>query len=339
MARNFFFISTGHHVAQVKDAIEYFGLSADSCVVFVVRFDVEPDAYDWVYELRDIAFVEEVSYWRPKELLYRFREPRRFSKNLRRRWNDESAVVYTSLYHLDIARLVFHAFEESRYVVLDEGTASFRVLHERASESSNSGLYLRVKQWIYGGVLARPDSVTYFSKYHLRGIGVSDDLILYRSPVKPLMEGRQVDKKVIILGSSIYCVPNKIIDIKSYTKIINSVMLEIEGVHGVEYWMHRKETVTEVRKFIGPDVTLIVNREPFEKAYAELSVLPSKIYSFLSPTLNSLSQHYESHPYFAVFVPAKESFIRDAEIFLNIAREFELNDRLSVIYCGVREDD
>jgi len=292
-----FLISAEHQTIQFFEAVRHFKLNKRD--ILLMLFKVGSNI-NWIdkYILFDLSSKTYVfDNWTIKDLLFNRGKPKEFINIIQNLSVIQAEfILFTSQYFTDATNLAYKILKPKKYYVLDEGTASFRVVFKR-QKSQLFNLKLLIKSFIYGHYLEYPPKVIFFSQYSLN-VKEFDSIEHYCFVCKENNKLAFIKNEAILLGSSL--VEVKAMRQKIYLDLLKIIRKDLGNVR-CYYYAHRNENSKKLSVISNLGFEVVVNQKPFEYIYSEFSECPELICSFSSPILDTLSKKYSHVPQFKMY--------------------------------------
>ena len=323
---NVFIVATSHNFIQVREAIKYYNLDKkDIILIYMHSRNDEPNLSVVPEGVKCLTF----SYWTTRELITSRHDYRVFASYLQSlKAQCEFFVLFSNFYKSDYVLIAASILKPSKFVLMDEGTASIGVVLKRRKNKSHI-LKCMVKSVLYLRRISIPRRIVYFSQY-LLSINELDTLEQY------FFEKEQnvisVDREyAIILGQPLS--EANVVNDSYYMKLISTIynVLIDDGFKRIDYYAHRRESLNKLKKIEALGCVVHENKEPFEQVFNKLDPCPSAIYAFYSPILDNLSKKYYSLPeLFMVEIPVND-LICNSAIITEVYKVLKNNQKLNVI--------
>lgn len=282
---NIFIVGALHQLMQVKEAIRYFELTANDSLCFF--FGNEASFLTSNVNL-PIPILKHPT-WRIADI-YKM-DIKSTLDNVKKSFASLPTIhrLFTSQYFSDYSLLACSILKPKEVFVMDEGTASFKVVQKRATEHSIAFNNL-IKSALYHTIIKYPKTVTYFTQYNLT-VPNCDSVIKYQMERMGISATKKSDY-AIILGTSMYAIG--MITSEAYYSSIESIAFELreKGFMIIEYYPHRKESKDMLLKIANLNVAVKDGSLPFEFVFDDFTNYPSTLISFASPILDNLSKKY-----------------------------------------------
>ena len=198
---NIFMIGTAHQYHQVEIAVRQFCLDKNDVYLLVEDLGFENAFQEG---LSDAGFGEVIFFksWRFEDLVLKPKLSKQFIATCRSlRFRFRRINLYTSHYDSDFCLLADSILKPKKFVLMDEGTASFETAIARRSNRGNN-LKLFIKSILYNVPISLPRKIIFFTKYNLK-ISFPDEVSLY---CEAKIDNPVVSKNkdvVVFLGASI----------------------------------------------------------------------------------------------------------------------------------------
>ena len=322
---NLFLTSALHQFQQVKSAIEYFHLNADDTQILYFSFDHQEIPSQLLPScINCVRFTN----WVFKDLLNATSSAYRYLGFLKKIRGSEELIIYTSQYFSDTTLLTISILKPKNVIILDEGTASFRIADYRAKHSFRLNPKLLLKSILYKTFLLYPKNVTYYTQYNFK-TKKNDNVIKYEFSKRELTIN--IEKGfIIVLGSSISEVG--VVSQQSYLKLLKQIRMRHKG-YRIDYYPHRKETSRSIYKVEALGYNIHNSNIPFESAYACLGTYPEIMYSFISPVFDNISKQYSMFPNLYIVEIPKNMYLdsNTLKTYEQIYSNYRMNKDLKVV--------
>jgi hypothetical protein len=297
-----FLIATEHHLFQVKAAEKHFSLSKENMILVAMNLGDLPNFIERVKNDTSFSEVHIFDTWIFKDLLLNRNKQQKFiqyCKTLKE--NKEEYVFLSSQYESDPDLLFLSIVEPKTYYLMDEGTASFRVVNNRDKEHSSfkTKLKFALKSILYFNTISYPRIVTFFTKYNLR-IKEGDQLEKYKTLKKNNPFETSIEKEAAFIGTSIADIG--MMKEEEYLFYLESIFNENINKEKFYYYPHRKETIEKLQKI--ENIGFIVESPgiPFETFFGQQIIFPELICSFFTTgVLDNISKSNTHFPSLKVY--------------------------------------
>lgn len=178
-------------------------------------------------------------------------------------------------------------------VIVDDGTATFRILKEREKELDQEVSFFFEKKYVIYNILLRIKkkpikSISFFSKYNFTP-HKSDNYILNKTTEEDLLI-KSIEDTVFIIGGPY--VSKNMIPKNKYIEILKKIVHTYPAKH-FYYIPHRQENKND-KSLVSKYMTIIEPNEPIELYFKKTDILPKWIIGFYSSALINLSTSYGS---------------------------------------------
>lgn len=321
--KNLFVISAIHHLIQVEAVVKEMHLSKkDVPIVFFTNKSSEEVSLKAlkVFGYENYRIFE---YWEFQEIFSSKKHSRyiQYLKSIKYCEN-----LFISQYSSDYSILAYKILAPKKVFLLDEGTASFKVIKDRQATKVFDYKFF-IKSILYHRRIYAPKKIIYYTQYDL-GTGLGNDEVIIYSFAKEENQTIFDHKEVLVLGSSIAEV--EIVSKADYMEIITKIKERHQGKK-LYYYPHRKENAEKLEEIKGLGFDMIRSNMPFEFYYKSLISTPMYYYSFYSPILDNLSQQFHNLPHLNIIKLEENIIIKNHQIIKNIYDSYVKNKSLNLI--------
>jgi len=323
--RNIFVISASHHFMQVEKCINDFNLDKRTLLIIILCTDSDEEIFELIVKEQGFDNIIFFRYWTFKEILSSKSYP--YIKYIRNIPFCEN--LYISQYYTDYTLLAYNILRPEKTYLLDEGTASFRVIKDRRKKKLIEELKLTLKSVLYGRRIRKPKRIIFYTQYNLEKHLLSYDSIIKYTLQKSHNKLTFDKNSILIIGSSVCEVG--IVKLDNYLHLIDKI-IERNAEYQIYYYPHRKENISKINKLKNNENVIIIDSVlPFEFYFKNLKLTAYKYYSFYSPVLHNLSIQYISLPDLYVVKLDPTIVLKNHAIISDIYLDFERNKSLKVI--------
>ena len=324
---NIFISATNHHLIQVNEAINYYNIQASDAILLFLQ--VGKDVLN-----RSLLSAQIPSFtfksWIFKDIFFNkrlYKEYIAFLNNIKKRNN--CIRLFTNQYYSDYSLLAYFILKPSETILMDEGTASFKVVIDR-KEHRLINYKLLIKSLLYKKKLAYPKKLTFFTQYYLT-VQATDKIQNYS--FKKIENSITINNKAaIILGTSL--TELGVVDYDRYLNILNGIhkYLSNNGYTVIQYYCHRKEQEQKLKDIEALGYSIVKNKIPFEFLFPQMKSCPGKIYCFMSPILDSISKQYANIPEFIIIhLEGKDLKTKNLKLYKEIYNNYKHNPSLQIL--------
>lgn len=322
---NIFLVSTPHQFQQVNAAINAKNIKLSDMIVLYFDFHLNEDVSCYLNCKADILYIKN---WTSKGIFKNYLNIQRYIFLLKKiRIKNSQLNLYSGQYFVDSTLLAFSILHPHSFYLMDEGTASFNVVSVRKN-SKRFSFSLFLKSLVYMTFVRFPEKVIFYSQYDLQtsGLDVVEKYAFTKKDIKLSINPNYV----IILGSSLASV--NVISREGYLNILKQLKLILTDKN-IDYYPHRKEDDNLLSKVSSLGFTVKKSNIPFEAIFAQLSLYPELIYSFVSPVLDNISKQYSSTPKLIIIEPLSKYYLNQDSVALyeRIYEEYRRNDNVDII--------
>lgn len=325
-----FLIGTEHQLFQVLDVIEFLKCDQKDCILLFENNENETRFINELYNKYSFKKVIVFQSWIFKDLFFNRSKVFSFLKICKEIKNIENIYFYHSHYDTDSTLLFSKIVKPIKSYLLDEGTASFSVVHYR-KKFQHFNLKLLVKSLLYRRLLFLPKRIIYFTKFHL-STNIYDSVLLYSLQKNKNQRLPIENDKLFILGSSISDIGYMKEDI--YIKLINSIKIKFNKE--IHYFSHRKENASKLQKIESLGILIHTNEMPFENYFLQLTKWPEYISSFyFSNILDSIKSRYSEVPNCILFKFDKDYILKEQDVYEDIFKHNCANNDFKIVYLDI----
>jgi len=271
-----FSIGTEHQLFQVDIAIKHFNISVSEVVLAVENNHKSNGFIDEIQKSPDYGQVIVFESWTFRDIIKNPAKHNAFTTWCSSLDGADISFFY-SHYSDDSTLLFLSKVRPSKSYLMDEGTASFRVVMQRRENSFKLKMKLALKSLLYGQYLKILPSITYFTQFDI-DLPKEDGKELYR-PEKKINEPLAIiDGELIYLGTSI--TELGIIDENIYLGFMRKIVTDNRGrISRFYYYSHRKESKSKLDKIVLMGFEIVELDEPFEKFFLKQKSIATLICS------------------------------------------------------------
>jgi hypothetical protein len=319
-----FIIGTEHHLFQVDIAIKHFNISIDDIILVIL----EMKNNTFTHKVSILKYGKLVTFknWTYKDILLNRTAISSFIDFCRYlKAQPTSYILFTSHYDSDPDLLLLSIVNPEKHFLMDEGTASFSVLHKREINENNYFIYL-IKSIFYRNFIHLPKAITYFTQYNIKpklgDFSEKYEIQMARNPLK-----RIINNEAIFIGTSI--VEVNLMKIGKYLSYMKKIIQNIDKSK-VYYYPHRKESQQKLASIEALGYIIVQQTEPFEKSFAKFDECPELLCSFFTTgVLDNISKANEIIPELRIYKFDTKLLLNvDYEIYQNIYLDMCFNKRI-----------
>jgi hypothetical protein len=324
-----FLIATEHHLFQVVAAKKHFSLSKENSILLVMNVGDIPKFIDRVRGETNFSEVHIFDSWIFKDLLFRRKAQQEFIKYCKSLKNkNQDYTFFFSQYESDPDLLFLSIVQPKTQYLMDEGSASFTVVHNRSKENFQftKTIKLALKSILYFNKISHSKNVTFFSKYDLQ-IKTSDRLEKYKIGKLKNPYKLPIKTEAAFLGTSISDIG--MVEEEVYLSYLKTIFNKNADKELFYYYPHRKERSEKLKKieavgFVIKDIGI-----PFETFFEKQTACPELICSFFTTgVLDNISKSNAHIPRLKVYKFNTHLLAFDKEVYNSIYKEMSKNKDL-----------
>ena len=328
MEKTVFLIGTEHQLFQVKTAIAHFNLATENVILVIVA--VEKDGFAQKMKgSNQFGKVIIFKNWVFKDLLSnssKCKEFIDFCVDLKKR--NIVDTFFTSHYDSDPDLLFLSIVNPTMYYLMDEGTASFSVVHSRNKPNYQKKIEISIKSLLYGIAFSLPKKVTYFTQYNL---DKKEEDVLEKYYIKKIANplANLINDESIFIGTSI--VELNMIKESDYLSLLIKIYDEINHTK-CYYYPHRKESTEKLR--LVEQIGFVIKRidEPFEMMFVKQQKFPILCCSFFTTgVLDNMAKSNEIVPELRIYKFDVTLLLLHSEVYEQIYTEMQTSQQLKFI--------
>ena len=276
-----FILGSEHQTFQLDYAIKHFCIFSKDIIILIQKLNINYSLEEKVK--MKYPYVEIISYlnWTFIDI---FKHPtlhRSFINichEIKHKYNE---LIFLPCHYSDDATLLFLSIvKPNKFYLLDEGTASFSVIHLRRHFNALLKIKLCFKSYLYCYQLKEPIIVTYFTKFKLK-TNLIDRVENFNIP--------KIDNSIVLnynqigfLGSSV--VELNLMKENVYIYYLNEIILRNPN-STFFYFKHRKESFSKLKKVEELGFEIINYDGAFESYFASQEKLPHRLASFFTTSV------------------------------------------------------
>ena len=318
-------ISTPHQLLQIHELKKYFDIDNNKVILLIIT--LEPlDLYNVIDKTNYFQkfYMKTWSLRNPLTFLQYYPKFYRIINKIKKFGLINN--FYSSQYYSDFSLLIFNKLKPKKIILLDEGTASFRIARDRMNYDLHKNKRSLIKTVIYNNSICFPDTITFFSQYEFI-IPKQDRLVRYKFTKKNIL-GKLKDDTVMILGTSM--VETNLISLDYYLYLLKRIVSSIKSKN-IVYYPHRKENKNKLKIIEKIVDETMKNNTPFEYYYENEKNIPGKIISFASPVLTNLLSRYNLCPELVVCKFDINKLSLDKDIYKLIYDSYSKNKSIKIM--------